>query len=87
MTSVPLPASSAPVMNLGASFLGWSVLGPVLALTQTLAKIRARALASALVALVVNLIGAELGPLTVGFSSDLLANSFAPTSIRYALLF
>jgi predicted MFS family arabinose efflux permease len=81
-----LPASSAPVMNLGASFFGWCLLGPVLALTQTLAKVRMRALASALVALVVNLIGAGLGPLTVGVSSDLLATSFGPSSIRYALL-
>jgi predicted MFS family arabinose efflux permease len=81
-----LPASSAPVMNLGASFFGWGLLGPVLALTQTLAKVRMRALASALVALVVNLIGAGLGPLTVGVSSDLLARSFGPSSIRYALL-
>ena len=81
-----LPASSAPVMNLGASFFGWGLLGPVLALTQTLAKVRMRALASALVTLVVNLIGAGLGPLTVGVSSDLLASSFGPSSIRYALL-
>jgi hypothetical protein len=80
-----LPASSAPVMNLGASFFGWGLLGPVLALTQTLAKVRMRALASALVTLVVNLIGAGPGPLTVGVSSDLLA-SFGPSSIRYALL-
>jgi predicted MFS family arabinose efflux permease len=81
-----LPASSAPVMNLGASFFGWGLLGPVLALTQTLAKVRMRALASALVTLVVNVIGAGLGPLTVGVSSDLLARSFGTSSIRYALL-
>jgi hypothetical protein len=80
-----LPASSAPVMNLGASFFGWCLLGPVLALTQTLAKVRMRALASALVALVINLIGAGFGPLAVGISSDLLAAS-GPSSIRYALL-
>ena len=61
-----LPASSAPVMNLGASFFGASMMGPVLAVTQTLAKVRMRALAAALVTLVVNLIGAGLGPLTVG---------------------
>ena len=73
-------------MNLGASFFGWGLLGPVLALTQTLAKVRMRALASALVTLVVNLIGAGLGPVTVGVSSDLLASSFGPSSIRYALL-
>jgi hypothetical protein len=47
-----LPASSAPVMTLGASFFGSCLLGPVLAVTQTLAKVRVRALASALVTLV-----------------------------------
>ena len=81
-----LPASSAPVMTLGASFFGSCLLGPVMAVTQTLAKVRMRALASALVTLVVNLIGAGLGPLTVGVSSDVLASSFGPSSIRYALL-
>jgi hypothetical protein len=40
----------------------------------------------ALVSLVVNVIGAGLGPLTVGLSSDLLAPSLGPSSIRYALL-
>ena len=81
-----LPASSAPVMNLGASFFGSCMVAPVLAVTQTLAKVRMRALASALVSLVVNVIGAGLGPLTVGLSSDLLAPSLGPSSIRYALL-
>ena len=81
-----LPGTSAPMMNLGASFFGASMMGPVLAVTQSLAKVRMRALAAALVALVVNLIGAGLGPLTVGVSSDLLAPSFGPGAIRYALL-
>jgi predicted MFS family arabinose efflux permease len=81
-----LPASSAPIMKLGASLFSTCMLGPVLAVTQALAKVRMRALASALVALVVNLIGAGLGPLTVGVSSDLLASSLGPNSIRYAVL-
>ena len=81
-----LPASSAPVMMLGVSFFGSCLLGPAMAVTQTLAKVRMRALASALVTLVVNLIGAGLGPLTVGVSSDVLASSFGQGSIRYALL-
>jgi predicted MFS family arabinose efflux permease len=81
-----LPAASAPMMNLGTSFFGAAMIGPVLAITQTLAKVRMRALAAAVVALVVNLIGAGLGPFTVGVSSDLLAPSFGPSAIRYALL-
>ena len=81
-----LPPSSAPVMKLGATFFSTCLLGPVVALTQNLAKVRMRALASALVTLVVNLVGAGLGPLTVGVASDALAGSFGPSAIRYALL-
>ena len=81
-----LPAASAPLMNLGAAFFGGSMMGPVLAVTQTLAKVRMRALATALVSLVVNLIGAGLGPLAVGVSSDLLTPFWGPSSIRYAVL-
>ena len=81
-----LPAASAPMMYLGVSFFGASMMGPVLAVTQTVAKVRMRALAVALLALVVNLIGPGLGPITVGVSSDLLAPSFGPSAIRYALL-
>jgi hypothetical protein len=81
-----LPAASAPMMNFGASFFGASMMGPALAVTQTLAKVRMRALAAAVVALIVNVIGAGLGPFTVGVSSDLLAPSLGPSAIRYALL-
>jgi len=86
MLFLTLPPSSAPVMNLGATFFGSCMVAPVLAVSQTLAKVRMRALAAALVSLVVNVIGAGLGPLTVGLSSDLLAPSLGPSSIRYALL-
>jgi predicted MFS family arabinose efflux permease len=81
-----LPAASAPLMNLGASFFGGSMTGSVLAVTQTLAKVRMRALATALVSLLVNLIGAGLGPLAVGVSSDLLTPFWGPSSIRFAVL-
>jgi predicted MFS family arabinose efflux permease len=81
-----LPASSAPVMTLGISFFGSCLVGPVVAVTQTLAKVRMRALASALVTLIVNVFGAGLGPLTVGVASDVLARSVGTSSIRYALL-
>jgi hypothetical protein len=81
-----LPAASAPMMNLGTSFFGAAMIGPVLAITQTLVKVHMRALAAAVVALIVNVIGAGLGPFTVGVLSDLLAPSFGPSAIRYALL-
>jgi len=81
-----LPAWIAPVLNLGASFFGTAMLGPLWAVTQMLALVRMRAQAAAFVALVFNVVGAGLGPLAVGVLSDRLAGVFGPSSIRYALL-
>jgi predicted MFS family arabinose efflux permease len=81
-----LPAWAAPVMNLGAAVFGSCLLGPVLAVTQLLAKVRMRSIASALVAVTFNLVGAGIGPLIVGALSDLLAPAFGTAAIRYALL-
>jgi hypothetical protein len=81
-----LPASAAPVMNLGAALFGSCLLGPILAVTQMLAKVRMRSLASALVGVAFNLVGAGFGPLVVGVLSDLLAPALGTGSIRYALL-
>ena len=61
-------------------------LAPVLAQTQSLVGLRMRGVASALVLLIINLIGLGLGPLAVGFVSDLLAPQFADESMRYSLL-
>ncbi len=80
------PRRGAPVLNLGASFFGTAMLGPLRAVTQMLALVRMRAQAAAFVALVFNLVGAGLGPLAVGVLSDWLAGIFGPSSIRYALL-
>jgi hypothetical protein len=81
-----LPAWAAPAMNLGAAVFGSCLLGPLLAVTRMLAKVRMRSLASALVAVTFNLVGAGLGPLVVGVLSDWLAPVFGAGSIRYALL-
>ena len=81
-----LPVGAAPAMNLGGAFFGSCLLGPILAVTQMLAKVRMRALASALVGVTFNLVGAGLGPLVVGVLSDLLAPTLKTGSIRYALL-
>ncbi|HEX5788699.1 MAG TPA: hypothetical protein VFY03_10995, partial [Woeseiaceae bacterium] len=61
-------------------------LAPVLAQAQGLVSLRMRALASALVLLVINTIGLGLGPLTAGLLSDLLEPRFGAESIRYSLL-
>ncbi|MFA7639848.1 MAG: MFS transporter, partial [Parvibaculum sp.] len=59
---------------------------PSLAMTQALVTLRMRAVASALLFLILNLIGMGLGPQAVGFISDLYTPAYGPESLRYALL-
>lgn len=61
-------------------------LAPVLAQVQSLVALRMRAVASAIVLLVINIIGLALGPFVTGLISDLLAPQFGNESMRYALL-
>jgi MFS family permease len=61
-------------------------LAPVLAQTQSLVSLPMRSVASALVLLVINIVGLALGPLLTGMLSDALAGTFAGESMRYALL-
>jgi predicted MFS family arabinose efflux permease len=61
-------------------------LAPVLANTQSLVGLRMRALASALVLFVINLIGLGVGPWLVGQVSDLLQSSLGEESLRYSLV-
>ncbi len=61
-------------------------LGPGFAVTQTLAPVRMRVMASALLLFVLNIIGLGLGPQAVGIMSDLLAPAHGQESLRYALL-
>ena len=65
--------------------LGNMYLGPSFAMTQALVSLRMRAVASAILLFVLNLIGMGLGPYLVGVASDLLAPTFGQESIRYAL--
>lgn len=61
-------------------------LAPVLAQTQSLVSLRMRAVASALVLLIINIIGLALGPWITGMISDALEPAFADESMRFALL-
>ena len=61
-------------------------LAPVLAQTQSLVPLRMRGVASAIVLLIINLIGLAMGPPVVGALSDYLAPSFGDDSLRYGLL-
>ena len=61
-------------------------LAPILSLTQGLVSLRMRATASALVLLIINIIGLATGPWITGTLSDLLKASYGSESMRYSLL-
>jgi len=61
-------------------------LAPVLAQAQGLVALRMRATTSALVLLIINVIGLGFGPLITGSLSDYLEPRFAEESMRYSLL-
>jgi len=61
-------------------------LGPTFALTQALVKPRMRALASAILLFIINIIGLGAGPQAVGILNDVLSDRFGVEAIRYSLL-
>jgi MFS family permease len=69
------------------SILGGMYLGPSFAMTQGLVTLRMRAVASAILLFILNIIGMGLGPYLVGFASDFLEPIVGSnaTSLRYAL--
>jgi predicted MFS family arabinose efflux permease len=61
-------------------------LGPCLAISHALVPPAMRALTSAILFFILNLIGLGLGPLTAGLLSDYLTGIYGPDGLRYALL-
>ncbi len=61
-------------------------LGPAFGTIQNLAPMRMRALASALLLFILNIIGLGFGPFLVGVTSDLLRGIAGAESLRYAVL-
>ena len=61
-------------------------LGPCLAVCPSLVPPSMRALTSALLFFVLNLIGLGLGPLTTGLLSDVLSREYGDDGLRYAML-
>lgn len=61
-------------------------LGPSIAVCHSLCKANMRALVSAILFFILNIIGLGLGPLFTGIISDLLAADYGVLSIRYALV-
>ena len=79
-------AGAAFVWATFPAIAGGMYLGPTFAMTQTLAKPAMRALAAAVLLLIINLVGLGLGPYLVGFVSDQLRPTVGDRSIAYALL-
>jgi len=67
------------------SILGGMFLGPSFAIAQALVPLRMRALASAMLLFLLNIIGMGLGPYVVGVLSDLLDPNYGIDSLRFAL--
>jgi MFS family permease len=61
-------------------------LGPAIALTHQLVKVRMRAVASSIMIFFLNLIGMGLGPQAVGIISDLLTPEHGAEGLRWSLL-
>lgn len=69
-----------------SAFLGGMFAAPTYTLVQALAPLRMRAMASAVLLFVLNLIGLGLGPTIVGVLNDALAPRFGDGAIRVSLL-
>ncbi|MFI5314557.1 MAG: spinster family MFS transporter [Myxococcota bacterium] len=77
---------TAILLSIPGTLLGGVYLGPTFAMTQTLVRPQMRALASAILLFIINLIGLGGGPLMVGIVSDHLKPTYGDESLRYALL-
>lgn len=68
-----------------STFLQSMYLGPAISVAHSMVPANMRALTSAILFFVLNLIGLGLGPLIIGMISDLLQPSFGIESLRWAL--
>jgi MFS family permease len=66
-------------------FCGGWYLAPCIASTHFLVGIRMRAMASAILLFMLNLIGLGLGPMLTGFMSDFFEPAYGSDSLRYAM--
>ena len=62
-------------------------LGNALAMTHGLVGLRMRALASAILFFILNIIGLGMGPWAIGLFSDMLSDTHGIDSLRYAMLY
>ena len=77
------------VAALGAYFPAlvlWAMyLGPVIAISHRLVKLRMRAMASAVLFFILNIVGMGIGPQLTGLMSDLLSPRFGVEAIRWSM--
>lgn len=69
-----------------ANILNSLYLGPSIAMCQTLVSPSMRAMASAILFFILNMIGLGLGPVVVGLLSDSFVTTFGDNNLRYAML-
>ena len=70
----------------GLMFMAAMFFGPSFAMTQALATLRMRSVATSLLLFIQTLIGYGLGPSITGFISDSLKATYETDSLRYALV-
>jgi predicted MFS family arabinose efflux permease len=86
-TFVADTAATALVCFIVPGFLATVYLGNTLAMVHGLVGLRMRAVASAILFFVLNIIGLGIGPWSVGLLSDYLLPGLGVESLRYALLY
>jgi MFS family permease len=85
--SLSIPPNALAFLLLGiASALGSMWYGPVWAVAQNLVKPAMRAMAPAVLLLIINIIGLGFGPPAVGALSDFLAATYGDGALRIAIL-
>ena len=80
-------AYAALTLSIVPGLLSNVYLGNTIATTHGLVGLRMRAMASAILFLILNIIGLGGGPWTVGVVSDALAPSLGDESLRHAMLY
>lgn len=86
ITFLVMPSAvSAAWFYFFAAFCGAWYLAPCIASTHFLVGLRMRAMGSAALFFVLNLIGLGFGPMLTGFVSDWLTPSFGDDALRYAM--
>lgn len=80
-------AHTALLLSIVPGLLSNVYLGSTIATTHNLVGLRMRALSSAILFFILNIIGLGLGPLLVGLLSDALLPQFGDHSLRQAMLY